>query len=185
MQGFRTIIASLVVLILIFSAVPIQNQNPTQLDHTQSAGSSTLTLNEPPPPQNEPPPHEALLWNRTFGGTGYDYAEEIIECSDGGFAIIGSTQSFGAGSYDAWLIHVDADGNHLWNHIYGYCNIRQAVYTDAEHNRSWSSIRSSRQPISDVFTGYSNILFPDSCRNLCRANNIHFNNTVKRNRKWL
>ena len=120
MHGSRTIIASLVVLLLVFSVVPIQNQLFTQLDYTQSADSSTLTLNEPPPPQNEPPTHEALLWNRTFGGTGYDYAEEIIECSDGGFAIIGSTQSFGAGGYDAWLIRVDADGNDLWSHTYGY-----------------------------------------------------------------
>lgn len=59
------------------------------------------------------------LWNTTFGGTGSDYAQSMIECSDGGYAIIGYTNSFGAGEMDVWLIRLDADGNHLWNTTFG------------------------------------------------------------------
>ncbi len=59
------------------------------------------------------------LWNTTFGGTGSDYAQSMIECNDGGYAIIGYTTSFGAGETDVWLIRLDDDGNHLWNATYG------------------------------------------------------------------
>lgn len=59
------------------------------------------------------------LWNTTFGGTGSDYAQSMIECNDGGYAIIGYTTSFGAGETDVWLLRLDDDGNHLWNATYG------------------------------------------------------------------
>ena len=49
-------------------------------------------------------------WNKTFGGVSYDLAEKTIpQTSDGGFLLVGSTQSFGAGGRDGWLIKIDAD----------------------------------------------------------------------------
>ncbi len=59
------------------------------------------------------------LWNRTIGGTLDDMGQGVIECSDGGFALICETQSHGAGSYDAWLLRIDEDGNTLWSRIFG------------------------------------------------------------------
>jgi hypothetical protein len=50
------------------------------------------------------------LWNMTYGGSGLDASTCIIETSDGGFAISGYTNSFGAGGYDLWLIKIDAAG---------------------------------------------------------------------------
>lgn len=60
-----------------------------------------------------------ILWNQTYGGTGGDVGRGLVGCSDGGFAIIAETGSFGAGQMDFWLIRTDSDGNHLWNHTYG------------------------------------------------------------------
>ena len=57
--------------------------------------------------------------SHTFGGVDRDIGWGIIEVSSGGFLIVGETESFGAGDFDAWLIRVDANGNHLWNQTYG------------------------------------------------------------------
>jgi predicted secreted protein len=51
-----------------------------------------------------------MLWNRTYGGAGTEVPVAIILTADGGYAIVGRTNSFGAGSYDLWLIKTDELG---------------------------------------------------------------------------
>ena len=51
-----------------------------------------------------------LVWNKTYGGIHEDSVSSLIETSDGGFALAGSTHSFGGGSGDFWLIKTDAYG---------------------------------------------------------------------------
>lgn len=58
-------------------------------------------------------------WDRTFGGAGADYGESVIQAGDGGYIITGATFSYGAGSADAWLIKVSADGDMLWDRTFG------------------------------------------------------------------
>jgi hypothetical protein len=60
-----------------------------------------------------------MEWNKTYGGAQDDRAQSLIETSDGGYALAGSTESFGAGSYDFWLVKVDESGNFEWNKTYG------------------------------------------------------------------
>jgi predicted secreted protein len=59
------------------------------------------------------------LWSKTFGGANNDLAQFIQPTSDDGFIITGSTQSFGNGGEDMWLIKIDANGNEMWNKTYG------------------------------------------------------------------
>lgn len=59
------------------------------------------------------------IWNRTFGGPGYDWAYSIEKTTDGGYVVIGETESLGAGGKDAWLIRIDSDGEEIWNRTYG------------------------------------------------------------------
>jgi len=59
------------------------------------------------------------LWNRTYGGGSLDEGYSVVEVSTGGFAIAGYTNSYGAGSSDAWLVRTDANGNLLWSRTYG------------------------------------------------------------------
>jgi hypothetical protein len=62
-------------------------------------------------------------WNQTYGGTGNDEARALVQTVDGGYALAGVTDSFGAGSYDFWLVKTDANGNAQWNKTYGGTNI--------------------------------------------------------------
>ncbi len=58
-------------------------------------------------------------WNQTYGGEGYDWGGSLVQTLDGGFAIVGETDSYGAGDYDVYLVRTDAQGNLLWNMTYG------------------------------------------------------------------
>jgi predicted secreted protein len=60
-----------------------------------------------------------MQWNRTYGGPGSDYCFNVVQTSDGGYAVAGPTNSFGAGNYDIWLVKTDAAGNMQWNKTHG------------------------------------------------------------------
>lgn len=51
-----------------------------------------------------------MEWNQTYGGEAFDSASSLVETSDGGFALAGVTESFGAGGTDFWLIKTDGYG---------------------------------------------------------------------------
>lgn len=59
------------------------------------------------------------LWNRTFGGPGWDWGSYLAETVDAGFILIGWTDSKGAGGGDLWLIKTDSQGNEQWQQTYG------------------------------------------------------------------
>jgi len=58
-------------------------------------------------------------WYKIYGGTSYDKASDLIATSDGGYAILGSTSSYGKGNYDIYLIKVDKRGKKEWSKTYG------------------------------------------------------------------
>ena len=47
------------------------------------------------------------------------FQSTIQQTNDGGYIIAASTNSFGAGNYDAWLIRTNADGDTIWTRTYG------------------------------------------------------------------
>ena len=62
---------------------------------------------------------DSVMWYETYGGTRNDVASSLVETSDGGYAIIGYTESFGAVEYDFLLVKTDGYGHIEWNQTYG------------------------------------------------------------------
>lgn len=60
-----------------------------------------------------------VLWEKTYGGEGYEEGGTIFETNDGELMIAGCTTSFGAGGMDAYLIKLDQKGNEIWSKTYG------------------------------------------------------------------
>ena len=66
-------------------------------------------------------------WDRTYGGSNNDIQYSLIQTSDGGYAVAGATNSYGAGSYDAWLFKTDPTGNIEWSEVYGGAGGENAI----------------------------------------------------------
>lgn len=67
-----------------------------------------------------------IQWERSFGGTGYESARDVVQTSDGGYMVLGETNStdggvvagFG-GTKDIWLLKLTADGSLQWQKRFG------------------------------------------------------------------
>src|SRR5690606_8473449 len=72
------------------------------------------------------------VWRRYFGGTFADTSYDAIETEDQGFIMVGSSDSFDfdiadpKGSYDFWVVKVNADGDLEWEYSYGGTQIDEA-----------------------------------------------------------
>ena len=71
-------------------------------------------------------------WRRYFGGSNNDRSYDVVETDDNGFLISGTSESEDfdiidpKGSYDFWVVKVDAVGNKEWTKSYGGSQIDNA-----------------------------------------------------------
>jgi arginine repressor len=63
-----------------------------------------------------------VVWTKTIGGSSDDKAWSIIQSSDGGYVVVGSTRSFGAGDVDIFIVKLDGSGNVVWAKTIGGSN---------------------------------------------------------------
>ena len=70
----------------------------------------------------------AIQWERTYGGEDTEFGRAIHQTVDGGYIIIGQTESFGAGSSDAYLLKTDSEGNEMWSQTFGGQGTDQGRY---------------------------------------------------------
>ncbi|HTA27937.1 MAG TPA: T9SS type A sorting domain-containing protein [Bacteroidia bacterium] len=60
-----------------------------------------------------------LQWGKTIGGASTDEGDYIIQTRDKGYAVCGTTSSYGRGDFDAYLIKLDSLGNLTWTRTIG------------------------------------------------------------------
>ncbi len=61
------------------------------------------------------------LWTGTYGGAEFEYPWRVLQAGEN-FYVAGNTLSFGAGSYDWWILKLDSSGNMIWETVWGLKN---------------------------------------------------------------
>jgi len=55
-----------------------------------------------------------IEWQKTYGGSDYDKAYSIQQTNDGGYIVLGNTESFGARGQDIWVLKLSSEGDIEW-----------------------------------------------------------------------
>ena len=59
-----------------------------------------------------------LAWERTYGSPGWESAQAVVLCEDGGFALAGWSMPLGGESRDLYVVRVDQKGERVWQRTY-------------------------------------------------------------------
>ena len=60
-----------------------------------------------------------VVWEKTYGGDGYDSMNKLIINTNGNYTMVGRTESFGEGGQDGYVVRTDSDGTVLWDTTFG------------------------------------------------------------------
>ena len=77
----------------------------------QSSDNTNYSFGFSPPPYTD--------WNRTYGGSDSENANDIVQTNDGGYILAGTTWHWSSNEPDFSLLKTDADGYMQWNRTYG------------------------------------------------------------------
>lgn len=55
-----------------------------------------------------------MVWNRTYGGSEYDFGKSVVQALDGGYVIAGVFDYHGGINKDVWLFKTNSEGELLW-----------------------------------------------------------------------
>lgn len=87
--------------------------------------------------------NDQLQWQKTYGGSLDDRGSDIVQTSDGGFAILGYSFSNdgdtteNAGLQDYWLVKLDANGNISWEKSFGYQGADSGITIIETHDQGF------------------------------------------------
>ena len=59
------------------------------------------------------------VWDKIFGGIGWDETNSILQTEDGGYVVFGFVQSKNKGREDAWIAKLDENGEIVWDKAFG------------------------------------------------------------------
>ncbi|MFN8289030.1 MAG: gliding motility-associated C-terminal domain-containing protein [Chitinophagaceae bacterium] len=82
-----------------------------------------------------------IQWERSFGGTNYESARDVVQTADGGYIVAGETNSTDGGvvsgyggTKDIWILRLSPAGTLLWQKRYGGngLDIANRIYLNAD-----------------------------------------------------
>jgi hypothetical protein len=97
-----------------------------------------------------------FMWYRYFGGTQNDRVNDVVEANDGGLVMVGYSESSNfditdsKGSYDFWVVKINANGSLNWKHNYGGSAIDQAYGITKTNNNSYLIVGRTNSLDNDV-----------------------------------
>lgn len=102
------------------------------------------------------------LWRRYFGGTNNDRSYDALQTNDGGFLLVGSSESEdfditdAKGSYDFWAVRLTASGDLIWTKSFGGSEIDIAYSVTKTHDGNYMLVGDTRSTDQDVTSLYGN-----------------------------
>lgn len=111
--------------------------SPTQSNHHNQDADILLI---------ETDPNGVEIGRRYLGGNRHDFGERLLSVDGGGYYLLGSSQSSGAGSFDMLLARLDASLDTLWTRTYGGTDFEygQDMARDNEGNLYLAGTSASR-----------------------------------------
>ncbi len=109
-----------------------------------------------------------IEWERSFGGTGYESARDVIQTADGGYMVLGETNStdggviagFG-GTKDIWLLKLSATGNLVWQKRYGGTGLDIGNHIQTSNDGGFVIAASSTSNDGDIRGNHSTGTYTD------------------------
>jgi len=103
-----------------------------------------------------------FFWKRYFGGSNNDRSYNVMQTNDGGFVLIGSSESDdfditdSKGSYDYWAVKLSAEGDLEWTRSFGGSEIDIAYDIATTLDGNFLIVGDARSNDQDVSTNYGN-----------------------------
>lgn len=95
-------------------------------------------------------------WFRYYGGTQNDRISDVIQSNDGGYVMVGYSESDNfditdnKGSYDYWVVKIQENGMLDWKHNFGGSGIDQAFGVTNTGNNSFLIVGKSNSTDKDI-----------------------------------
>ena len=103
-----------------------------------------------------------FFWKRYFGGSNNDRSYNVMQTNDGGFVLIGSSESDdfditdSKGSYDYWAVKLSVEGDLEWTRSFGGSEIDIAYDIATTLDGNFLIVGDARSNDQDVSTNYGN-----------------------------
>jgi hypothetical protein len=92
-----------------------------------------------------------IEWQKTYGGRENDMFVTIKKTFDNCFVILGTTESYGAGSKDVYLVKITSEGDVIWTKTYGDEYKDVACFLEQTQDSGFTILGYANTPIPNLY----------------------------------